>query len=553
MRPALALKQDFAFPARDGAEGTPSGLAAPRQKSLLRFITCGSVDDGKSTLLGRLLWETNSVFEDQAEALARDSERFGTTGKTPDLALLVDGLAAEREQGITIDVAYRYFGTPNRAFIAADTPGHEQYTRNMATGASTADCAVILVDARKGLLPQTRRHSYIVSMIGVRDVIIAVNKMDLVGYDEATFRAIEADYRALVPVLGFTNVHIVPLSAREGDNVTGASAKMPWYAGPSLLHLLETIEPASGEDAKFRLPVQWVNRPNADFRGFSGTIASGAIRPGDAITVLPRGQKSRVARILSPSGDKEAAQSGEAVTLTLADEIDISRGDVIVAASSAARGVRRLTVRLLALSEQGIAPGRNYLVKLGTATTGARISLLHHATDVHDYATRDAASLPMNGIGLATLHVETALHATRYADSRVLGSLLLIDPVTNEAVALGIVETVETDSTATATEEKPADLLRLLGAAFSGAGVLPAGATRADILRYATWRLGSGMLVALVVLLAGGSGIAAALAGIADILLRPVLRGIHDRLWTRWIAYRQRRALEQLSIDGGGI
>ena len=549
MRNATALKRQ-----PESVSGPAlAPVTALRQKSLLRFITCGSVDDGKSTLLGRLLWETNSVFEDQAEALARDSERFGTTGKAPDLALLVDGLAAEREQGITIDVAYRYFGTPNRAFIAADTPGHEQYTRNMATGASTADCAVILVDARKGLLPQTRRHSYIVSMIGVRDVIIAVNKMDLVGYDEAVFRAIEADYRALVPALGFTNVHIVPLSAREGDNITGASAKMPWYAGPNLLHLLETIEPTSGEDAKFRLPVQWVNRPNADFRGFSGTIASGEIRPGDAITVLPRGQKSRVARILGPSGDKDAAQSGEAVTLTLADEIDISRGDVIVATNSVASGARRLTARLLALSEQGIAPGRNYLVKLGTATTGGRIALLHHAVDVHDYATRGAASLPMNGIGRATLHIETPLHATRYADCRVLGSLLLIDPVTNEAVALGVVETVETDSSVTATEDRPTDLLRLLGAAFSGAGVLPAGATRVDIMRYATWRLGSGLLVALVVLLAGGSAIAATLAGLADILLRPALRGIHDRLWARWIAYRQRRALEQLSIDGGGI
>ena len=548
MRPALALKPDFAMPE------TPAPAAAIRQKSLLRFITCGSVDDGKSTLLGRLLWETNSVFEDQAEALARDSERFGTTGKAPDLALLVDGLAAEREQGITIDVAYRYFGTANRAFIAADTPGHEQYTRNMATGASTADCAVILVDARKGLLPQTRRHSYIVSMIGVRDVIIAVNKMDLVGYDEAVFRAIEADYRALVPALGFTNIHIVPLSAREGDNVTGPSAKMPWYAGPSLLHLLETIEPQPGEDAKFRLPVQWVNRPNADFRGFSGTIASGEIRPGDAITVLPRGQKSRVARILSPAGERDAAQGGEAITLTLADEIDVSRGDVLVATSSAGSATRSVTARLLALSEAAVEPGKPYLVKLGTAMTGARLSVLHHAIDVHDYASHPAAALAMNAIGLATLHLETPLHATTYTDCRVLGSLLLIDPVTNEAVALGVIEqTGSTETGLPAAATPRSQPVSRIGEALVRLGILPQGTIRADFQRYASWRGASAGIIALLMLVSTGKASLALLAGLADLILRPALRVLHDRLWRQWAAYRQRRAQEALSIDGGGI
>ncbi|HRE20302.1 MAG TPA: GTP-binding protein, partial [Rhabdaerophilum sp.] len=358
MRPALALTDPVT------PETNAAALAAPASKSLLRFITCGSVDDGKSTLLGRLLFETNSIFEDQAEALERDSAKFGTTSKAVDYALLVDGLSAEREQGITIDVAYRYFSTPRRSFIAADTPGHEQYTRNMATGASTADCAIILIDARKGLLPQTRRHSYIVSMLGVRSVIVAVNKMDLVNFSEEAFRRIEADYRALVPMLGFTEVRVIPLAAREGDNLSTRSSRTPWYFGPPLLDVLETIEPATRTAEKFRLPVQWVNRPHAEFRGYAGTIAGGNIRVGDPVAVLPRGQESRIARILTPQGEAHEAGSGEAVTVTLASEIDVSRGDVVVAAGSGLKPARRVTARLLGLAEAGIEPGKSYLLKL---------------------------------------------------------------------------------------------------------------------------------------------------------------------------------------------
>ncbi len=532
-------------------EAAPAPVA-PAEKSLLRFITCGSVDDGKSTLLGRLLWETNAVFEDQAEALQRDSRRFGTNGETPDFALLVDGLAAEREQGITIDVAYRYFGTPRRAFIAADTPGHEQYTRNMATAASTADVAIILVDARKGILPQTRRHSYIVSMLGVRDVVIAVNKMDLVAYSEAVFRRIEADYRALLPRLGFAKLHVLPLSAREGDNITAPSAKTPWYRGESLLHLLETMTIRSGRDAKFRFPVQWVNRPHADFRGFSGTVASGEIRAGDPITVLPRGQSSRISTILLPGGEAARAREGQAATLTFADEIDCSRGDVIVATASGGKGARHLTARLLTLSETPAAAGKPYLVKLGTAMTGARIEAFEHAVDVHDYATRPASTLPMNGIGLARLSFETPLYASRYADCRVTGALLLIDPLTNAALALGVIESLGAEAPGAALQEE-LPLLGHLGRAFSGIGALPAGASQADILRYSLWRLWSGGIVGLLAGLFAHSFLAGALAVLADILLRPILRGAHDRLFSRWQAARTQREHEKLSVDGGGI
>ncbi len=546
MRPALAFEPE---PLLEGAETERSPAPDPASKSLLRFITCGSVDDGKSSLLGRLLWETNSVFEDQAEALIRDSARFGTTGKTPDLALLVDGLAAEREQGITIDVAYRYFSTPRRAFIAADTPGHEQYTRNMATGASTADCAIILVDARKGLLPQTRRHSYIVSMLGVRDVIIAINKMDLVEYSEAVFRAIERDYLALAPRLGFTRVHILPLSAREGDNVTRPSSRTPWYAGPSLLGLLETMDTRTGGDANFRFPVQWVNRPDADFRGFSGTIASGRLHLGDGVTILPRGGQSRITRILTPSGERKAAQQGEAITLALADEIDVSRGDVIVATGSVMPASRRVTARLLALAEAGIEPGRTYLVKLGTSLTRARIPALHHAIDVHDYRAQPVQVLPMNAIGLTTIEFEAPVYATRYAECRPLGSLLLIDTITNDALALGVIEDIEPAHPPSAQPLSSPYKPRLAGILVR-LGVVPAGASRLDLARLASWRLSCALLLGTVLfMLSASPGMALGVA-LVDLLLRPIWRGMHERVWLRWT---RRQAREPLGIDGGGI
>lgn len=528
----------------------PAASPAPAGRSLLRFLTCGSVDDGKSTLLGRLLYETGSVFEDQLEALSKDSARFGTTGKDLDFALLVDGLSAEREQGITIDVAYRYFSTPRRAFIAADTPGHEQYTRNMATGASSADVAIVLVDARKGLLPQTRRHSYIVSMLGVRRVIVAVNKMDLMGYDQAVFEGIERDYRTLVPELGFAAVHVVPLSARNGDNVTTRSTAMPWYTGPALLDLLESIETGTSNDGIFRLPVQWVNRPDLDFRGFSGTIASGSIKVGAPVTIAPRGRKSTIARILGPDGDQKEARAGEAITLTLADEVDVSRGDVILSTAHAAAGERALTARLLALTDTPVTPGRSYLVKLGTSLANARLVSLDHAVDVHDYSRHAAPALPMNAIGAATLRFETDVIATRYADCAVMGSLLLIDPFTNEAAALGVVETVGAEKRAPV--QAPAffnavtDRLIALGQLVPGAGT-------AEAKRYLAGRAAEAALTGLIVAIFSGSALAGLGGALVDVVARPLAQHVVGALWRGIERRRQQQGEADLGLDGGGI
>jgi len=543
MRPRLKLVD--ADEADLGGEAAPA--AAPQQRSLLRFITCGSVDDGKSTLLGRLLFETGSVFEDQMEALDRDSARFGTTGADLDFALLVDGLSAEREQGITIDVAYRYFSTARRAFIAADTPGHEQYTRNMATGASTADVAIILVDARKGILPQTRRHSYIVSMLGVRRVIVAVNKIDLVAYDERVFRKIEAEYSELAAGLGFVETNIIPVSARFGDNVVAASHKMPWRKGRTLLELLETIEAAPAGDVEFRFPVQWVNRPNLDFRGFSGTIASGEIEVGDTIVALPRGKGTRVSGILGPSGWQDRAGAGEAVTLTLADEIDISRGDVIMRAARAAKPRRRLNARLLALTEAPVTPGRTYLAKIGTAVTAARIVALHHAIDVHNYQPMPASALPMNGIGLASLRFETDIVATEYKNCQSLGSLLLIDPHNNDTVALGVVEAdIDQDQETPETDDRLVGALSALG--LIGRSAAPEKARR----RIAELAAGAALTAFITLALTARVWLAIA-AMLADIVLRPAL-GVALRRARIWRATRRRaRDESELTTDGGGI
>ncbi|MDE2363547.1 MAG: sulfate adenylyltransferase subunit CysN [Hyphomicrobiales bacterium] len=519
------------------------GVVAAPQRSLLRFITCGSVDDGKSTLLGRLLFETGAVFEDQLEALERDSARFGTTGADVDFALLVDGLSAEREQGITIDVAYRYFATPRRAFIAADTPGHEQYTRNMATGASTADVAIILVDARKGILPQTRRHSYIVSMLGVRRVIVAVNKIDLVGYSEDVFRGIERDYRALAQKLDFVETHIVPVSARFGDNVVEASDKTPWRTGPSLLALLESIETAPAQDDVFRLPVQWVNRPNLDFRGFSGTIASGSIGVGDRVVALPRGRTSRVARIVGPSGDIEEAGRGQSITLVLADEIDVSRGDVLVAAPTRIEPQRQIEARLLAMNEAPLAPGRNYLVKIGTNLTTARIAALRHAIDVHDYSEQPAANLPMNAIGVATLRFETDLVAATYRDCQALGGFILIDPYTNDTVGLGVVQ-----ADAAAPARRPAFGDRVVSLLSRADLVRPESGAR-DLARLVV----NPLLTALVVLVVSGALLVAVAAGLADAVLRPALGLFTDAVWKKIAERRDARTTADLTVDGGSI
>ncbi|MFN3702914.1 sulfate adenylyltransferase subunit CysN [Thermomonas sp.] len=410
-------------------------------KGLLRFITCGSVDDGKSTLIGRLLHDTRQLMDDQLDALAADSRRHGTQGEAIDFALLVDGLQAEREQGITIDVAYRFFDTERRKFIVADCPGHEQYTRNMATGASTADVAVVLVDARKGLLTQTRRHSYIVSLLGIRHVLLAVNKMDLVDFNQAVFDAIAADYRALASQLGIPHVQCIPLSALRGDNMVERSAAMPWYGGPALLEALETVsvDRADAQEA-FRMPVQWVCRPHQDFRGFAGTIVAGTVAPGDGVVVLPSGRRSTVARIVTAGGDLPAAVAGQAVTLTLADEIDASRGDVIAAAAAPPEVSDQFAAHVLWMGDEPLLPGRPYLLKIGTRTVGASVTEIKHKVDVNTQDELAAKHLELNEVGVCNLHLDQPVVFAPYVDSRALGGFILIDRQTNATVAAGTLD-----------------------------------------------------------------------------------------------------------------
>ena len=423
------------------AAGIAASLKAHEDKPLLRFITCGSVDDGKSTLIGRLLYESRRLFDDQLAALEADSRRHGTQGERIDYALLLDGLAAEREQGITIDVAYRYFDTDKRKFIVADCPGHEQYTRNMATGASTADLAVVLVDARKGLLAQTRRHSYIVSLLGLRQVVLAVNKMDLVGYDQAVFETIAQGYRALAAQLGIGQVQAIPLSALEGDNLLKASPNTPWYTGPALLQHLETVQVDSGEAAcGLRLPVQWVNRPNQDFRGFAGTIAAGEVAPGDEVVVLPSARRSTVARVLGPDGEVPRAFAGQAVTLTLADEIDISRGDVIAAAGDPPPVADQFAAHVLWMGDAPLLPGRPYWLKIGARTVAASISEIKHRIDVNTQEHLAAKRLELNEVGYCNLGLEEPVAFMPYAQNHALGGFILIDRQSNDTVAAGTLD-----------------------------------------------------------------------------------------------------------------
>ncbi len=393
--------------AHDAGTAVSAYLARHETKGLLRFITCGSVDDGKSTLIGRLLYESRALFADQLSALESDSRRHGTQGDDIDYALLLDGLSAEREQGITIDVAYRFFGTDKRKFIVADCPGHEQYTRNMATGASTADVAVVLVDARKGLLPQTRRHSYIVSLLGIRHVLLAVNKMDLVDYDQPTFDAIVAGYRELAAQLGIEHVQAVPLSALRGDNLLQRSDRTPWYDGPAVLDYLENVDVGRrGADVGFRLPVQWVNRPDQDFRGFAGTVAAGNIGVGDAIVALPSGRRSTIARIVTADGDLPQAREGQAVTLTLADELDISRGDVIADAHAPPQVSDQFAAHVLWMGEQALLPGRPYWLKIGTRTVSASVTEIKHKIDVNTQEPLAAKHLELNEVGFCNLYLD---------------------------------------------------------------------------------------------------------------------------------------------------
>ncbi|WP_292339343.1 sulfate adenylyltransferase subunit CysN [Mesorhizobium sp.] len=415
-------------------------MTAQEKKSLLRFLTCGSVDDGKSTLIGRLLSDTKQIFEDQLAALERDSRKHGTTGEDVDFALLVDGLEAEREQGITIDVAYRFFATPKRKFIVADTPGHEQYTRNMATGASTADLAIVLIDARQGVLRQTRRHSIIASLLGIRHIVLAVNKIDLVGFDKTVFDSIVADYTDFAKGLGFTSIMPIPMSARFGDNVTTGSERTPWYSGPSLIEHLETVSvDEAAVELPFRFPVQYVNRPNLDFRGFAGTIASGTVSQGDEVVVAKSGRASRVKRIVAHGGDLEQAVAGQAVTLVLEDEVEVSRGNMLVSPAARPQVADQFTANVVWFDEQALLPGRSYILRTETDQVSATVTDLKYRVNVNDFAHEAAKSLDLNEVGVCNLSTRAPIAFDPFAENRTAGAFILIDRISNATVGAGMI------------------------------------------------------------------------------------------------------------------
>ena len=416
-------------------------LDAQENKSFLRFITCGSVDDGKSTLIGRLLYDSKLIYEDQLASIEKDSVKSGTQGDKIDLALLVDGLAAEREQGITIDVAYRFFSTDKRKFIVADTPGHEQYTRNMATGASTADVAILLIDSRYGVQVQTRRHAYIASLLGIKHVVVAVNKMDIMDFDQRTFAEIETDFRDFAKDLGFEEIMCIPMSALDGDNVTIKSERAKWYKGPALLEYLEDVDVDTATlDNPFRLPVQWVNRPNLDFRGFSGTIASGKVSEGDEIIVIPSGKRSTVKEIVTYSGKLKSAREDQAVTITLNDEIDCSRGDIICAAEFPAEQSDQFQAHMLWMDEAELFPGRQYLLKTTNKTVPASVTNLKHKVNVNDLSEEAGKTLELNEVGVVTLSLGAPIAFDAYSDNRMTGSFILIDRQTNATVGVGMLD-----------------------------------------------------------------------------------------------------------------
>jgi bifunctional enzyme CysN/CysC len=465
------------------AEDIDAYLDKHQNKSLLRFITCGSVDDGKSTLIGRLLYDSKMIFEDQLAALEADSKRVGTQGQNIDFALLVDGLAAEREQGITIDVAYRFFATDKRKFIVADTPGHEQYTRNMVTGASTADLAVILIDARKGVLVQTRRHSYLAHLIGIRNLVLAVNKMDLIDYDQARYDAIVADYRAFATSIGIGSFTAMPISGFAGDNISLKSVNTPWYAGPTLMEHLETVAlDADADRAKpFRMPVQWVNRPNLDFRGFSGLISSGTVKPGDAVKVLPSAKQSTVTRVVTLDGDLDEGVAGQSVTICLADEVDCSRGDVLAIAGTPPEAADQFEATIVWMADEEMLPGRPYWLKLGTQTVTANIQPPKYQVNVNTMEHLAAKTLDLNAIGVCNLSVDRQLVFEAYADNRDLGGFILIDKFTNATVAAGMIhfalrraQNVHWQAT-DVTREKHAELMRQKPAVLWFTGLSGAG------------------------------------------------------------------------------
>jgi bifunctional enzyme CysN/CysC len=423
------------------AEDIEAYLKEHQHKSLLRFITCGSVDDGKSTLIGRLLYDSKMIFEDQLAALEADSKRHGTQGQEIDFALLVDGLAAEREQGITIDVAYRFFATDKRKFIVADTPGHEQYTRNMVTGASTADLAVILIDARKGVLTQTRRHSYLTNLIGIRNVVLAINKMDLVDYSQARYEEILAEYRAFANEVGIASFVAIPISGLRGDNITTLSDTMPWYVGPTLLAHLETVqlEEEQLQTVPFAMPVQWVNRPNHEFRGFSGMIAGGTLRRYDAVRILPSGRTSTVSRIVTMDGDLETAVAGQSVTVTLADEVDCSRGNVIAAADAPPEVADQFEATIVWMDDEPMLPGRAYWLKCGASTVSATVNEPKYQVNVNTLEQLAAKTLEVNAIGVANLQLDRAIPFAPYVENHDLGGFILVDKLTNATVGAGMI------------------------------------------------------------------------------------------------------------------
>ncbi len=415
-------------------------LKEHENKELLRFLTCGSVDDGKSTLIGRLLHDSKMIYEDQLAAITQDSKKSGTTGEEVDLALLVDGLQSEREQGITIDVAYRYFSTSKRKFIIADTPGHEQYTRNMATGASTCDLAIILIDARAGVKTQTKRHSFIVSLLGIKHVVVAVNKMDLVDYSEETYNQIKEDYLNFAQELNIPDIRFVPMSALKGDNVVSKSESTPWFTGETLMELLEGVQVAADRNlTEFRMPVQYVNRPNLNYRGFAGTIASGVIRKGDSITAMPSGKTSKVKAIDTFDGEIEEAFAPMSITLTLEDEIDISRGDVIVASDSLPTVTQAVQAHIVWMADDAMQPGKLYDFKLGTKTTSGQISEIDYLINVNTLAHEESKALELNEIGVCDVQFNSPLVAERYNDNPGLGSFIVIDRMTNVTVGAGMV------------------------------------------------------------------------------------------------------------------
>jgi len=443
------------------AEDIHAYLKAQEEKSLLRFITCGSVDDGKSTLIGRLLWDSKMVFEDQLAALQSDSKKVGTQGGEIDYALLLDGLQAEREQGITIDVAYRFFSTDKRKFIVADTPGHEQYTRNMVTGASTADVAVILIDARKGVLTQTKRHSYLVSLVGIRKIVLAINKMDLVDFSGERFEAIRREYEAFVAGLGFSQITAIPISALQGDNIIERSSRTPWYAGPTLLEHLETVEVVEEAGLKpFRMRVQWVNRPNLDFRGFCGTVASGAVRPGDPVVVTASGQTSRVRQIVSFDGEQPVAVAGQAVTLTLEDEIDLSRGDTLATPGEPPHHAESFEAKLVWLHDQPLQPGRSYLLKAGSSTTPAQVTGLKFRINVNHLEQEQGGTLSLNEVGVASFRLDRAISFDSYRENRATGSFILIDRLSHATVGAGMIHQPLRPSGASSWQELHLDRVR---------------------------------------------------------------------------------------------